>query len=132
MKQYAVMRGKKRVGSAQVEQQHLYLHISVRCEEPMRVSVTGERGNRDLGLCVPMGNSFGLETRIPSKYLGNEDLIFRTTEPTDSFYPVHPDEPFSCLEKLRGAILTHKDGQIGIQISISNPTGQWSDPKTSE
>ena len=132
MKQYAVLNSETKVGTAKVEKQGLYHCISLRCAEPMRVSVTGEKGTIDLGLCVPQVTGFGVETRIPVKYLGDGDLIFRTTEQTDVFWAVYPHKPFQRLDKLRGAVFAQRDGHIGIQMSISNPTGQWSEPNTSE
>ena len=55
------------------------------------------------------------------------------------FYPIETDQPFEHLEVLEQGILTSRDGQTGVfvpngtdQISSDSPTGQWSEPITSE
>lgn len=59
-------------------------------------------------------------------------------EPGD-FYPIGTDQPFAHLDALEQGILTSRDGQTGVfvphgadQISSDSPTGQWSEPITSE
>ena len=50
--------------------------------------------------------------------------------------PIVPEEPFAYIERLKTSFLVKKYGQMGIlledQSVISNPTGQWSEPVTSE
>ncbi len=63
-------------------------------------------------------------------------------EQAGTFYPIETDRPFEHLEELEQGILTSRDGQTGVfipeevqragQTSSDSPTGQWSEPMTSE
>lgn len=63
-------------------------------------------------------------------------------EKAGAFYPIETDMPFAHLEELEQGILTSRDGQTGVfipegvqrsdQTSSDSPTGQWSEPMTSE
>lgn len=63
-------------------------------------------------------------------------------EPAGAFYPIETDRPFEHLEELEQGILTSRDGQTGVfipeegqrdgQMFKRSPTGQWSEPMTSE
>lgn len=63
-------------------------------------------------------------------------------EKAGAFYPIETDRPFAHLEELEQGILTSRDGQTGVfipeevqragQTSSDSPTGQWSEPMTSE
>lgn len=95
----------------------------------------------DLGLCVPHSDGFGMDTRIPVKRLGEGELTFRLlprhSKPDGAFIPVSPEEPFGYIQKLQQAHLAQQDGLVGIivnedQNSSDSPTGQWSEPITSE
>ena len=95
----------------------------------------------DLGLCVPMDGGFGVDTQIPVKRMGDGELSFHLMPKhqriSGRFVPVFPDEPFAWIQMLQKAHLARQDGQIGIvlaedQRSRDNPTGQWSEPITSE
>ena len=87
----------------------------------------------DLGLCVPHGDRFGVDTKIPIKRLGEGTLSFRLLPKhlpmKGNFFPVSPDEPFSYIRQLQKAHLALQDGQIGViftddQNSSDRPTGQ--------
>ena len=81
----------------------------------------GEKGILDLGICVPMEEGFGIETRIPVKRVGEKILTIHTEE---SFHPISKEKPFLYLHQLRNCFYAVRDGKPGIQKSISNPTGQ--------
>ena len=63
-------------------------------------------------------------------------------EKAGAFYPIETDMPFAHLEELEQGILTSRDGQTGVfipeegqrdgQMFNRSPTGQWSEPMTSE
>ena len=68
---------------------------------------------------MPIGDSFGLDTRRPVKRLGEGVLSFRLVSKHDAprthFAPISPEEPFAYLQRLKDAYLAEKDGQIGAQ-----------------
>ena len=84
---------------------------------------------------------FGVDTRIPIKRLGEGSMSFRLlpkhSKMDGRFVPVSPDEPFGYIRQLQKAHLATRDGMVGVvfaedQKSIDSPTGQWSEPITSE
>ena len=68
------------VGNAKMKKQGLYYSISCRCRLPdaglYRIHAIAGGRREDLGICVPMGESFGMDKRIPVKYLGDEAVTF--------------------------------------------------------
>ena len=62
------------VGSAQMEKQGLYCLFSCRCNQPdtglYRIHVIYGDKREDLGICVPMGDMFGMDKKLPVKKLG--------------------------------------------------------------
>ena len=129
---FTVYRDGTAFGRASMAREALYYRISVRCPEPVRVSIYGDKGFRDLGICVPSGNEFIIETRIPSKQIGDREVRFQAESEKDSFFPVYANQRFLHLDILRSSVLAFRSGEIGVQIVSSNPTGQWSEPITSE
>ena len=116
--------------------QGLYYRFVCRCKLNgdvvcrLYVSCGGQKEN--LGVVVPEGDGFGLDTRLPVKR-------FRAGEPSFSlnpkhetsygqFVPIIPEEPFAYIERLKTSFLVKKYGQLGIlledQRESSNPTGQ--------
>jgi len=126
--EYAVCFGTERVGSASVSKEGLYYRIRCQCQlsgdVPCRITVSGER-DADLGLCVPLGDHFGVETRIPIKRVGEGNLSFQVTpkhrETTEQFIPISPEEPFQYLARLKDAYLIRRNGQAGIAITDRSP-----------
>ena len=143
-KRFDIQLGGISVGTAWVSKTGLYYHISCDCnltgEVRYKIIATGTDGACDLGLCVPKGNNFGLEIRLPIKRLGTGELKFKAVpkhQPVSGmFIPLSPDEPFRYIQMLKNSFLTEKEGKRGIMLPCqnanSNPTGQWSDPNTSE
>ena len=74
----------------------------------------------DLGVCIPVDGQFGLEKRIPCKYLAEGTPEFRLMpkyqRQQERFVPVYPEEPFSYMAKLKDAFLEIRDGRMGIII----------------
>lgn len=122
--QYEVRLGPDAVGMATVEKQGLYYLFSCRCRlsgaTMHRVMVACGGKQVDLGICVPMGHSFGLEKKVPCKYLGEgEPEFFLTPRPQSGggkFVPVYPEEPFAYMSRLKDAYLEIRNGQTGIMI----------------
>ena len=108
-----------------MEKQGLYYHFSCRCRlggaTMQRVMVACGEKKVDLGICVPMGNVFGLEKKVPCKQFGEgSPQFFLTPRPQCSggkFVPVYPEEPFAYMSKLKGAFLEIRNGQMGIVLA---------------
>ena len=87
------------MGRVLVERQGLYYIFRCRCtlsgETAFRLFASCGEKQEDLGVLVPMGNFFGLDTT--------------------HFAPISPEEPFAYLQRLKDAYLAEKDGQIGAQ-----------------
>lgn len=136
---YTVYLGSQPAGKVQVLRQGLYYRFICRCQLTgdvvcrLYISSGGKREN--LGVVVPAGSGFGLDTRIPVKRFreGNPEffLIPGHDPTTERFVPIMDTEPFSYIEQLKTSYLVKKYGKIGIMIEenenqteISNPTGQ--------
>ena len=130
---YDIYMGTQVVGQAEVIKEGLYYRFSCKCTPPdegiYRITVSDGNNTKDLGICVPTGEWFGLVTRVPVKYLSGDKLEFALV-PKDSqvtAIPVVTNEPFADLDKLESAYLQEKDGKAEI---IIDPTlsPQGSDP----
>ena len=115
--------GDRPVGRVRAERQGLYYLFRCRCrlsgEAAFRLLAACGEKQEDLGVLVPMGDSFGLDTRRPVKRLGEGELSFRLVSKHDAprthFAPISPEEPFAYLQRLKDAYLAEKGGQIGAQ-----------------
>lgn len=140
---YEVSFGGKPVGRVQVSRQGLYYRFCCRCrvsgDVVCRLYAQCGDNKENLGVVVPMGDGFGLDTKIPVKRLGEGTMEFRLVpksekNPEGKFVPIYPEEPFSYIERLQDAFLAVQNGQTGAVIpeESTNSTGQWSEPSTSE
>ena len=113
--------GDRSVGRVLVERQGLYYVFRCRCtlsgETAFRLFASCGEKQEDLGVLVPMGDSFGLDTRRPVKRLGEGVLSFRLVSKHDAprthFAPISPEEPFAYLQRLKDAYLETRNGQPG-------------------
>ena len=75
----------------------------------------------DLGICVPIGGSFGVEKKIPCKQFGLGKpafiLVPKERGRRGKFVPVYPEEPFAYMTKLKTAFLEVREGQAGIIVA---------------
>lgn len=141
---YGVFFGNQQVGKVQVQRQGLYYRFICRCrlsgEGMYRLFISCGGDQVSLGIVVPMGDGFGLETRLPVKRFREGEpefsLIPKQEAAVGQFAPIIPEEPFAYIERLKSSFLVRKYGQMGIMLEdhreISSPTGQWSEPITSE
>lgn len=151
---YDLILDSRKVGRAEVDKQGLYYSIYCRCTLPeddmYRIRVRGDR-TEDLGTCVPMDGAFGLRTRIPAKRLGEQPFQFEiigkhqkereenkesvgavnsaksgedTENKESTFCPIHPDEPFAHIRLLPDAKLAEENGQMGIEIQVTEVSDQ--------
>ena len=120
--EYSIFSGGEEVGRVFVQRQGLYYRICCRCRLTgavrYRLIATCGENTADLGLCVPQGDRFGVDTRIPIKRLGEGAISFRLLPKHSSlegkFVPVFPDEPFGYIHQLQKAYLARQDGVVGI------------------
>ena len=122
--EYGVAMGDHRIGEAEVFREGLYYRIRcrVRLSGKVLCKVLVSCGTREdnLGVLVPEGDAFVLETRIPVKRLGEGELRFRVlprhTELKGRFVPLAPEEPFRYLSRLKDARLVRRGDVTGILI----------------
>jgi len=126
-KQYAVHISGQQVGKVQVCRQGLYYHFLCRCQlphgEPYRLKVSCGGRQENLGILIPIGDGFGLDTKIAAKHIGDGMMAFTLLPHKESkehisgkFIPISPEEPFSYICRIRESFLTIKNGQKGIVI----------------
>lgn len=125
MEEYPIYFAQEQIGMAKVIREGLYYRICCRCSIsgsiPFRVKVTGT-GEADLGLCVPMGESFGMEARIPVKRVGNGELKFQAVPKrsvTEELTVISPEEPFGYIARLKDAYLVKRGQATGICFRIT-------------
>ena len=116
MDTYSIYFGDQAIGEATVNKQGLFYNIQCLCKlsgsVPFRVMVKGDR-EVDLGLCVPIGDRFGLKASIPINKVGNSQLHFwirpKHNHRIRDCATVSPDEPFQYLSKLKDAYLVSRN-----------------------
>ena len=122
MKEYPVFLNKKCVGNAAVRQEGLYCRILCRCDifadGFVRLYVSDGETTRNLGILVPDGESFVVDTRIRAMDMKKDNLSFWVSqrEREEIFIPIDPHEEFTCLDKLRQARFEIRNGVCGIVV----------------
>ena len=121
---YEVFLDETAVGTVEMHREGLYCHFSCRCHPVDRERIRlwmlcGER-EVDLGLCVPMGDAFGTEKRIPARQCGTGTPEFVLRHKDDilrgKFIPLSPEEPFQYIHRLETAFLEKRGTRLGIVI----------------
>ena len=73
-----------------------------------------------IGVLVPKGDGFFLDTRLPVKRFAEDhwDFQIQPSRPVleGRFVPIKPEEPFAYLTRLKDAHLLRQNGQVGILI----------------
>lgn len=121
---YVITQFGEAVGQATVRRQGLYWQFSCRCdlsgETVCRISVTCGDKQVNLGIPVPEGGKFVLNTKVAASKLGSGTPEFRVLprrpELKGKFIPLRPEEPFQYLHRLEDAFLARQNGQIGLMI----------------
>ena len=121
---YDVMLGRQKAGRVEVTREGLYYRFSCRCRregrEMLRLWMACGKQEVDLGLCVPMGNEFGTEKRIPVRQCGTgmPEFILRHKDDTrrSRFIPLSPEEPFQYLHRLETAFLERRGTRLGLVL----------------
>lgn len=120
IQEYPVYQGQEQIGKVRLEKQGLYYRLSCRCavkDGMHRLTASCGEKQENLGILLPMGDGFGMDTRLPVKRLGEGKLHFRIQHNNaGTFVPICPEEPFSYIERLKKSFLEIKDGQKGIYV----------------
>ncbi len=114
----------EQVGEVTVTRQGLYYRFACRVQLPSdshsRLYAYGEGDSRDLGLLVPNGNYYELQTRVPVKYFGPGEYRFCLDQPkAQEFIRVSSNEPFSAVDRLEWGKFAICGGKRGIVFDIS-------------
>lgn len=122
---YPLLLGNNPVGKVQMERRGLYYSFFCRCQLSGKVmyrlvAVCGEK-RENLGTLIPREGGFGLETRVPVSHLGTGKPEFLLEPKHDltsgkKFVPIHPEEPFAYIQRLKDSFLAVRDGQKGAMI----------------
>ena len=121
---YPIYFGDERNGQARVTRRGLYYHFSCQLrltgETLCRVEVTCGDQTENLGVPVPEGKIFVLTKTVPISRFGNGNPKFSVLPKYQSvqgkFIPLHPEEPFAYLSRIKDAYLQRRGEQIGIVI----------------
>ena len=120
---YPVSFGGKTVGKVQALRQGLYYRFICRCQLTGNVicRLTVQCGDKEanLGVVVPMGEGFGLDTKLPAKRLGMGEPVFYLGpkhRQEGVFAPIYPEEPFGYIEGLKDAFLAIQNGRPGAML----------------
>ncbi len=126
---FSVSFGTQTVGRVQRLRQGLYYRFICRCQLSgdvvCRLYVRCEDREESLGVVVPMGDGFGLDTKVAVKRLGEGEMVFFLRpkhEPvTGKFVPISPEEPFAYISRLKDAYLERREGQLGAVLPEAIP-----------
>jgi hypothetical protein len=119
---YDVMLGSDKRGTVTVTAQGLYWLIRCRCRlySDVMQELVAQAGQKQvrLGLLVPEGGSYCLQTRIVKKELPFFDEFFLRPRhrSQEAFYPIKPEEPFGYLHRLEDAYLARRGDEIGLVL----------------
>lgn len=121
--QYPVTWAAKEVGQVAVTRQGLYYRFVCRVQLPAgsrcRLYACGEGEHRDLGLLIPGGSGYELQTRVPAKYFEAGKYRFCLDQPAQAeFVPVRCSEPFPALDRLEGGKFAYFEGEPGIVFDV--------------
>ena len=117
-------------GTMNVTKEGLYYQFQGQCSfrknDYYRIIAKYPGGTKDLGLCVPIGNSFLLQKRVSAKEIPYDNWSFYATDSssTPRFIGVKDDQPFLYLSSLEYAVFSAENGGCGLRItdqSLSQP-----------
>ncbi len=129
---YDITRGGEKIGKAEVKREGLYYRFSCNCdltgEVVYRITVTCGGKTENIGIPVPEGGSFRLNTRLPVSRFGAGEPEFRAVprhpEKQELWSPVIPETPFEYITRLENAVAEKREGEWGIRISPEDPVPQ--------
>lgn len=129
---YDITRGGEKIGRAEVKREGLYYRFRCCCnltgEVIYRITVTCSGRTENIGIPVPEGDCFRLNTRLPvSRFQAGEPefrAVPRHPETPKTWAPVIPETPFEYITRLENAVAEERDGQIGILMAPEIPVPQ--------
>ena len=121
---YDVFLGQQAVGKVYVDRQGLYCRFRCRCQVAggtiCALAVRCAEDEIHLGIPVPAGDAFTLETRVPAKRFPDGKFRFvllpRHGEMKGKFVPLSPQEPFAYISRLKHGYLENREGRVGVVI----------------
>lgn len=121
MTEYEITLNGKPLGTATIETQGLYYRISCRCLLPDKkihtIWIRWSDGSRKLGVCVPQGQYFCLDTKVPMKYFPLTGLCFEIDYRAENeFFPIDARKPFIHIDKLQQSRFDVRDDRLGLII----------------
>lgn len=133
---YDIWRGADKIGKAEVRREGLYYRFRCCCnltgEVMYRINIICGSVTRSLGIPMPDGNCFRLNTRLPVSRFSGGEPEFRAVpqhQKQELWIPISPEIPFDYIARLEHAVMERRDGTPGILISEEAP--QDSDPNPS-
>lgn len=123
---YDVLLNDRPVGSVSVKEEGLYICFDCVCSLPdaqiYKLVAQCANGTVEIGVCVPLGESFGISRKIPHKHLGDGAMRFfvipNRKDSGESAVYIDPQKPCSCLHMLYNARL--KVCECGYYIVLNN------------
>lgn len=136
---YDVRLGNEAIGQAAVTREGLYYRICCNCRLSGKVVcklvAKWDDTSENLGVLVPSGGEFCINTKIPVKRAGEGQVHFfitpRHEKLPETFIPIRAEEPFAYLSRLENAYLYRTENTVGIVIredSASSPPGSDQNP----
>lgn len=132
---YDILRGGEKIGKAEVRREGLYYRFRCCCDLTgdvmYRLTITCGEKTENLGIPVPEGDCFRLNTRLPVSRFPSGEPEFRAVpkhEPLQRgmWVPISPETPFDYIARLENAVMERRGEEVGILISDEAP--QDSDP----
>lgn len=125
---YPVILGSKSVGAVTVVKQGLYYCFACNCTFPdngiYTISAQCGRHYENIGICIPDGEHYKLEKKIPVKYFPQKEPCFiasrRSTESDNIFIPLESGGDFQHLSQLMDARFQYLDGKCGVNLHAEN------------
>lgn len=119
---FPIYYGQLECGNATIEKQGLYCRIYCKCnlptKEPCKVILKTLENSIHLGTFLKVGDTYIVDTKIPSKYISGKKIEFRIVGPRNEdnseFFPIREDMPFPHLHMLNRARMRQFNGQIGV------------------
>ena len=138
MEQIPIRLNDKIVGSATAERQGMHVLIKCVCEAgdgDDSVALVTDGAEIDLGIGIPMGNLVHFSKRVLWKQWEKRTALrLQSRCKAGEAYAFIPGQEFEGISELPNARFNVESGMIVVKTDHSSvrPTGQWSEPSTSE
>ncbi len=109
----------EKVGTASVKKEGLYLSVLCKCsflkEGIYKIDMVSGGNTVHLGTCIPEGDAYVLQKKVPVKSLTEGNLEFRINSPcncgVNKLIPVATDKPFPNISSLKEGRLVIQNGE---------------------